>query len=740
MKKILCVISAAIMLLLLVTACGKTEQAEITQVSQLDNKAYIIGVPTGTTAANIIEKEMKNAQKKYFSSLSDGYLAVQQGKIDAFSFDKYLLQFAIVNGLKGVKVMQETIGEPENVAIGISRSSDIDALEQKINEAVAALKADGTLDDMFERWVVNGENTMPEIAAAENPDFTFTVGTSGEIQPFSYYEGTDLTGFDIELANRIALYLNAKLELKVYGYEAFPAALETGAIDCVMANLNATEERRETMAFSDTIYESETALLIKDGDEALNDESVPVETSRLGVMDGSTNAVYAEENYPDAKIQSFKNYVDSTAALNSGKLDYAMMDYTSALRFIRSNKNLGIVSDALTDEKVCLGISKREPELAEQVSDVVDKYISDGTMDEIVSHWIKPDASDYDVLETPKLDNAPVINVAIISSREPTTFLLNGKYAGLDIELIDRVLYELGYTAKYIDVELSALMATIETGKADMTLGMYSTPEREEKLYFTAPYFANPQVLLAKTDTAAANTKTGIIDSLKASFTRTFITEGRWRLVLGGLWVTVYISVLSGIVGSLFGFGLCMLRRSKNRIGSSVTAAFIRLIQGTPIVVLLMILYYVIFGKADISAALVAVLGFAINFGVYTAEIMRTGIDAVDKGQIEASYALGFTKVQTFAKITFPQAARHFLPVFKGEFISMVKMTSVVGYIAIQDLTKVSDIIRSRTLEAFFPLIATAVIYFIIANLMTMLLSRIELSLDPKRRKVIVTK
>ena len=113
----------------------------------------------------------------------------------------------------------------------------------------------------------------------------------------------------------------------------------------------------------------------------------------------------------------------------------------------------------------------------------------------------------------------------------------------------------------------------------------------------------------------------------------------------------------------------------------------------------------------------------------------RTGIDAVDRGQIEAANALGFTKTKTFWKITFPQAARHFLPIFKGEFISMVKMTSVVGYIAIQDLTKVSDIIRSRTLEAFFPLIATAVIYFIVANILTMLLSRLEISLDPKRRK-----
>jgi len=117
---------------------------------------------------------------------------------------------------------------------------------------------------------------------------------------------------------------------------------------------------------------------------------------------------------------------------------------------------------------------------------------------------------------------------------------------------------------------------------------------------------------------------------------------------------------------------------------------------------------------------------------------MRTGIDAVDKGQQEAAYAIGFSRFQVFERITFPQAARHVLPVFKGEFISMLKMTSVVGYIAIQDLTKMSDIIRSRTYEAFFPLLATALIYFVMAYAMAWLLSRVEIRVDPKRRKRIV--
>lgn len=461
---------------------------------------------------------------------------------------------------------------------------------------------------------------------------------------------------------------------------------------------------------------------------------VPVETSTLGVMVGSTNEPFAAANYPNANIKKFNNYVDSIAALSAGKLDYAMMDYTTALRFIRSKKDLEIASDFLTDERVCLGVNKNRPELAGQVFAVVDKYLADGTIDQITSHWIKPDGSEYTPVAVPKLEGAPTIKVALSANREPTTFLLNGRYAGMDIELIDRILYDLGYQAEYLDMEFASIAAAIDSNKADMTMGMYNTPERAKRLFFSSFYFKNPQVLLARKSVAPASLNEPVIEGLIQSFTGTFIVENRWKLVLDGLWVTVLLSVCSGILGSILGFVICMLRLSKNSVIAIASAAFIRMIQGTPVILLLMILYYIIFGKINISSIVVAILGFSVNFGVYVSEMMRTGIEAVDKGQIEAAHAIGLTRVQAFLKITFPQATRHFLPVFKGEFISMVKMTSVVGYIAVQDLTKVSDIIRSRTLDAFFPLIITAVIYFTVANLLIFLISRIEASLDPKRR------
>lgn len=152
-------------------------------------------------------------------------------------------------------------------------------------------------------------------------------------------------------------------------------------------------------------------------------------------------------------------------------------------------------------------------------------------------------------------------------------------------------------------------------------------------------------------------------------------------------------------------------------------------------VVLLMILYYVIFGRSGIEAVWVAVTGFSLNFAAYTSEILRSGIESVDGGQREAALALGFTENQSFFRFIFPQAVLRQLPVYRSEIISLLKNTSVVGYIAIQDLTKMSDIIRSRTYEAFFPLIVTAVIYFILAWIITLILRSVLRHIDPRAKK-----
>jgi len=189
------------------------------------------------------------------------------------------------------------------------------------------------------------------------------------------------------------------------------------------------------------------------------------------------------------------------------------------------------------------------------------------------------------------------------------------------------------------------------------------------------------------------------------------------------------------VLGSLLGAAVCYLRMSARSVFRRPAQLYISLMRGIPVLVLLMITYYVIFANSSISPVLVAVLAFGMNFAAYVAEMFRTAIASIDKGQTEAGIAGGFTPLQTFGYIVLPQAVNRVLPVYKGEVISLVKMTSIVGYVAVQDLTKASDIIRSRTFDAFFPLIMTAVLYFAIAALLLQLLEVVEKRTDPRRRR-----
>ena len=187
--------------------------------------------------------------------------------------------------------------------------------------------------------------------------------------------------------------------------------------------------------------------------------------------------------------------------------------------------------------------------------------------------------------------------------------------------------------------------------------------------------------------------------------------------------------------GPLLLFGVCMACRGGNRIANWITGLFVWLVQGMPVVVLLMILYYIIFGSLHIPGTIVSIIGFTIIFGAWTYELVRSSTAAIDIGQTEAAYSLGYTDLQAFFKVVLPQALPLIMPAYKGNISALMKATSVVGYIAVQDLTKMADIVRSRTYDAFFPLIAVAVIYFILEALLTFIVNGIEPLINPRLRR-----
>lgn len=221
------------------------------------------------------------------------------------------------------------------------------------------------------------------------------------------------------------------------------------------------------------------------------------------------------------------------------------------------------------------------------------------------------------------------------------------------------------------------------------------------------------------------------MQELKSSFISNFIDDNRWRYITDGLKITLLVTVFAVLIGVVLGFLIAIVRTThdktdKLKILNAICKVYLTVIRGTPVVVQLMIIYFIIFGSVDISKVVVAIVAFGINSGAYVAEIFRSGIMSIDNGQFEAGRSLGFNYAQTMMYIVMPQAFKNVLPTLCNEFISLLKETSVSGYIALQDLTKGGDIIRSRTYDAFMPLIAVALIYLAMVMIFTKLVSLLE--------------
>lgn len=230
-------------------------------------------------------------------------------------------------------------------------------------------------------------------------------------------------------------------------------------------------------------------------------------------------------------------------------------------------------------------------------------------------------------------------------------------------------------------------------------------------------------------------------EDLGNNFYKTFIVEDRYLTFLQGLGNTLLISLFATLIGIAIGMIIAIVKvyhhqTGKWKVPNAICAAYTAVIRGTPMVVQLLIMYYLVFKSAPANMSLfIAILAFGFNSGAYVSEIVRGGILAVDRGQMEAGRSLGLTQGQTMKSIILPQAVKSVLPALGNEFITLLKETSVAGYIAVTDLTRAADLVRSRTFDGFFAYISIAVIYFVLVMGISWLLRKAERRLAKSDRR-----
>ena len=720
---------------------------EDTPLSYFGNKR--IGILTGSSYEPAAQKTFPNAEYVYFDVASDLALAIATGKIDGYlmSIDQAETMIA---GNPTLFWLRETVEETP-YAFAFPKTEKGAALRDKVNEFIAKIKADGTMDALLEKWTKGNIEQAVDFTGFTGENGILDIACAGTTPPWDFTYNGKNTGYEIELVAMFCREYGYTPEFDTMTFSAVIPGIASGKYDMAAANLTVTPERAESVYFSDQQSGSTVVFVTAAGNTEKTKNSGKASLSdfngkRAGVITGSMHDALISKKLPDSQRFEYKNYSDLTEALVANKIDYFLMSRDGINDLMAENDKVDYVDEPLDtlDVGAIFAKSAEGSKIRSQFDEFITKIKSDGTLESIYEYWRSSEADGKSVDMSGLTGENGTLVFATTGDKPPVTYVASGIIAGTDPDIAVRFCREYGYNINVEIVDGGGLIPGVISGIYDFSMAdLVITDERKESVDFSVPYTKIELFVTArkediadtviKNDDTNAENGTNFLDSIATSFEKNFIREERWKLILEGIGTTCLITGLSTLFGTLLAFLICMFRRTGSRLADGISNVYVKLLQGTPMVVLLMILYYVLLGKSGLEAVWVAVVGFTLNFGAYASEIMRSGIESIDGGQREAALALGYNENQAFFRFIFPQAAARFIPVYKQEIISLLKSTSIVGYIAIQDLTKMSDIIRSRTYEAFFPLIATAIIYFILAWIISLLLKIILTAVDNRR-------
>ena len=456
---------------------------------------------------------------------------------------------------------------------------------------------------------------------------------------------------------------------------------------------------------------------------------------KIGVQ---TGVLYEDEIKDEIEGEEWFYYKmpnDMIAALESNKIDAYLIEEVGFYAQRYEHPELMRLEEKAGQSEfaVIVGNNEKQDRLYKELEEYIKEKKSDGWLEQLYDYWVKnwnPNTCKIETIPETTGENGTV-RIAIEGGYEPFSFETANGVSGYDVEFMMNFCAAYGYKWEFYTMEFDSIAPACISGKYDFGMNIVVDEERAEDSVLTDWYYVCDLVFVVE---GVYEEQMGFFERMAYNFNKTFIREDRWKLFLEGMGRTMLITVLSIVCGTILGFVAYMACRHGNKIANGITGVINWLIEGIPTVVFLMILAFIIFGKSSLDAQWVSIIGFTFIFGCGMFGMLKVGCDAIPKGQFEASTALGYSDSQSFFKIILPQAARHFLPIYKSNVVSLIKETSVVGYIAVRDLTKMGDLVRSRTYLAFFALIAVAILYFVMEAILVFIVKRVQISIDPRRR------
>ena len=458
-----------------------------------------------------------------------------------------------------------------------------------------------------------------------------------------------------------------------------------------------------------------------------------VELRRIGGWPAKSEEHVKAKFHEDIEYVYLATIGDMMEALRQKKIDAIAMSsvFFNALR-AEGEEGIAVLGDPIgkTSYAFVFAYSEHGNRLRSEFNTFLRSLKDNGTLDEMRERWMRGETPPA---EKPNLSGENgTLAIATDGSCPPLIYLSDGILGGYEAELLKLFCEARGYNYKFTVAAFEANLASVGNGQNDIGINAAEyTPERAENFRFSEVTFTDDCVLVVRAD---AEVGKGIWATVKDKINRALIRENRWKMLVYGMGTTLVITLASVVLGTLLGCFLCFAHREQNRFVNRAMDSFSRFLAGMPVVVLLMVFYYIIFSGVNVSGVLVSVFVFSILFAFSVFDMLKSGAASVPKGQTEAALALGFSERQAFRKFVLPQAILTFFPTYQAEIVNLLKSTAIVGYIAVQDLTKVADLIRARTIDAFMPLIVISVLYLILTWLFQRITDWILTRLNPKNR------
>ena len=714
---------------------GGKSRAEIRTLADL--KGCTCATLLGTVLQDILEREQDGINYQTYNDLPSAIEAICLGKVDAMPMDTVIARRWAKERSDDLRIFLTFSKNPYGYFL--AKGSP---LIDRVNSVIKALKASGEIDRIIDKWCDAADLKTVEFEPRRK-GFTGKGGvlrfaTTGEYEPGSFVRDGTIAGFDIDILQRIADELDMELKLVMVTMNALVPTVQGGKADIGGGCVTITESRKEKVDFTDCYLDGGFAIIGRR--EKASGSGIRTAADLKGKHVAHLSSDFHKKELlalePGITFDPYSEYAFAVESLRKGKIDAISLGRTYADIWMTKFPGEFRVAFEYADDVVAFLLPKNSS-LKQKFDAELRKMNAAGETAAIIRKWMDG-AKSGTPPPMPKFPAAPKgaqeIRVACAAQAEPWCFAADDGLAGADIEILFTLAQRLGWNLKPKIFSWGGMVDCVNAGRCEIACGGIYTAGRTFPTVDASEKYTDERMCLLVRNEGFKGGDSGLAafaKSLKESFIRTFVTESRWKMLANGFGITLLITFLAALFGTALAFPVWLARTSRIGIVSSCARGYIAILQGTPVLVLLMILFYIVFGKVDIDGIWVAVIGFGLNLSAYAGEMLRSGVESVPRGQTEAALALGYTKWQSFFRFVLPQAVRAILPVYRGELIGLLKMTSIVGYIAIGDLTKASDLVRSRTYESFFPIITTAFIYFVASWLLAFALERVGRRLDP---------